>query len=79
MYTTTIIINHKNCWILAAFFLGFVKRQQLGKIQPIPNSLVFLFGFSKGSQKTKYHLTQTHTHTKKDLTSVSRCGIMSSV
>ena len=76
MYTTTIIITYKNCWILTTFFLGFVKRQQLGKIQPIPNSLVFLFGFSKGSQKTKYHLNQLY---KKDLTSVSRCGIMSSV
>ena len=75
MYTTT-IITYKNCWILTTFFLGFVKRQQLGKIQPIPNSLVFLFGFPKGSQKTKHHLNQLQ---KKDLTSVSRCGIMSSV
>jgi len=76
MYTTTIIINHKNCWILTTFFLGFVKKQQLGKLQPIPNSLVFsFFGFSKGSQKTKHYLNQLHK--KKDLTSVSRCGIMS--
>ena len=74
MYITTII---KNWWMLTTFFQSFALKQQLGKLLLIPNRLVFLFGFSKGSQKTKYHLTQTHTHTKKDLTSVSRCGIMS--
>ena len=53
MYITTII---KNWWMLTTFFQSFALKQQLGKLLLIPNRLVFLFGFSKGSQKTKYHL-----------------------
>ena len=59
---------------LTTFFLSFA-HQQLGKIRAVLNRLVFLFGFSNDSQKTNTFIIIPPL--KKDLTFVSRCGIMS--
>ena len=59
---------------LTTFFLSF-DHQQLGKIRAVLNRLVFLFGFSNDSQKTNTFIFIPLL--KKDLTSISRCGIMS--
>jgi len=64
----------KNLRNLATFFLSFA-HQNRGKIRAVLNRLVFLFGFSNDSQKTNTFIIIPPL--KKDLTFVSRCGIMS--
>ena len=69
-----IITTTQSLRYFTTFFLSFA-HQQLGKIRAVLNRLVFLFGFSNDSQKTNTFIIIPPL--KKDLTFVSRCGIMS--
>ena len=69
-----IITTTQSLRYFTTFFLSFA-HQQLGKIRAVLNRLVFLFGFSNDSQKTNTFIFIPPL--KKDLTFVSRYGIMS--